>query len=293
MTETPAPEKHDFALIIGAMKSGTTSLFRILSQHPAVCPSREKEPEFFSDDSNYAKGLQWYLDLWDWDPECHRVCLEASTGYTKFPQRPNVPERIARLKDRNFRFVYVVRNPFERIESHVRHGLYAGWTGSLDEGLRSKDGVIDITRYAAQLDEYLKLFPRDSILLLTFDEFTRDPETVLRKICRHIGIDENFEFTGLKFKSNAGERYEVPKFVNELGESRNPVARLFKAALGFVSRRSVKYQFWRYSPMKVNRGRYRLNDREREEIFRILKPDLDRLEAEYGVDSTRNWQPRG
>ena len=33
-----------FAFIIGAMKSGTTSLFEILSQHPQVCPSKIKEP---------------------------------------------------------------------------------------------------------------------------------------------------------------------------------------------------------------------------------------------------------
>ena len=36
-----------FAFIIGAMKAGTTSLFEILSQHPQVCPSKTKEPDYF------------------------------------------------------------------------------------------------------------------------------------------------------------------------------------------------------------------------------------------------------
>ncbi|MEO0377749.1 MAG: hypothetical protein AAF329_24750 [Cyanobacteria bacterium P01_A01_bin.17] len=49
-----------FALIIGAMKCGTTSLFHYLAEHPQVSPSRNKEPFFFCDDRRYQQGLQRY-----------------------------------------------------------------------------------------------------------------------------------------------------------------------------------------------------------------------------------------
>ena len=49
----PSNDKpNNFVFIIGAMKSGTTSLFDILSQHPQVCPSKTKEPDYFTKDSN-------------------------------------------------------------------------------------------------------------------------------------------------------------------------------------------------------------------------------------------------
>ena len=39
-----------YALIIGAMKAGTTTLFDHLAAHPAVAPSHPKEPGFFAFD---------------------------------------------------------------------------------------------------------------------------------------------------------------------------------------------------------------------------------------------------
>ncbi|MCZ6773756.1 MAG: sulfotransferase [Proteobacteria bacterium] len=137
---------RNLALIIGAMKCGTTSLFRILAQHPEIAPSREKEPEFFSDEAIFACGMDWYLDLWEWDPARHKIALEASTGYSKTPFRPGVAKRISEVENAKFRFIYMMRNPVDRIVSHTRHGLYEDWSESLDEGIT--EYMIDVTRYA-------------------------------------------------------------------------------------------------------------------------------------------------
>ncbi|MEQ8385393.1 MAG: sulfotransferase [Coleofasciculus sp. A1-SPW-01] len=45
-------------LIIGAAKSGTTTLYKYLCQHPQIYMSVPKEPNFFGDDGCYAKGLE-------------------------------------------------------------------------------------------------------------------------------------------------------------------------------------------------------------------------------------------
>ena len=51
-SERPVP---DFVLI-GAMKAGSTTLFRRLEEHPGVAAGGAKEPNFFSREENYAKG---------------------------------------------------------------------------------------------------------------------------------------------------------------------------------------------------------------------------------------------
>lgn len=116
---------NNFALIIGAMKCGTTSLFYYLSEHPQVSAAEDKEPHFFSDDCTFTKGITWYQSLWEWKPE-HRIALEASTTYAMQPKYPNAAQRIAQLENAQFRFIYIMRHPFARIESHVRHLLAEG-----------------------------------------------------------------------------------------------------------------------------------------------------------------------
>lgn len=47
-------------LIIGAAKAGTTNVNHILHQHRQVGLSSAKEPGFFCDDQEYARGTAWY-----------------------------------------------------------------------------------------------------------------------------------------------------------------------------------------------------------------------------------------
>jgi hypothetical protein len=109
-----------FALIIGAMKCGTSSLFNYLAQHPEIAESRPKEIGFFDNDDHWARGRDWYEAAWRWDPAQHRVALEASTGYTKVPTMPNAAARIATYPAK-FQFLYIMRNPLDRYESHYSH----------------------------------------------------------------------------------------------------------------------------------------------------------------------------
>ena len=118
----------NFALIIGAMKCGTTSLFNILAQHPQVSPCFYKEPAFFSFNNRFSKGIEYYQSLWNWNPSSHKVALEASTAYTKTHRTDfNTAENIAKFKDRaNFKFIYILRNPIDRIESECNHLIASG-----------------------------------------------------------------------------------------------------------------------------------------------------------------------
>ena len=82
-----------FALLIGAMKAGTTALYYLLTQHPQIAACREKEPNFWTDAVHGPQDLDAYRELWDCEEGRHQWALEASTGYTKLPRRPGASDR--------------------------------------------------------------------------------------------------------------------------------------------------------------------------------------------------------
>lgn len=176
-----------YALIIGAMKSGTTSLFYYLSQHPQICPAIKKEVEFFSECQPYPAATDSYESLWPFDPRKHLYALEGSTGYTKYPIERNVPENIYRYGI-NPKFIYVVRDPQERIESHFNHLAKKGYPNQ-----RLADPIfIAFSNYYIQLEQYLNYFSKDRFLILDYKELKRAPGVALLKIYKFLGVQESY-----------------------------------------------------------------------------------------------------
>ena len=68
--------------------------------------STPKEPYFFSDDPQYAKGLDWYTSLFD-DAADRDICGESSTHYTKLPTYPQTIKRM-RQHAPNIKLIYVI-----------------------------------------------------------------------------------------------------------------------------------------------------------------------------------------
>jgi len=113
----------NFVFIIGAMKCGTSSLFEYLAEHPEIARCSVKEPGFFSADTSWKKGIDWYQQLWQWDSKVHKIALETSVDYTKAHIYRDVARKISTLKA-NCKFIYIMRNPLYRIESHYIHGVF-------------------------------------------------------------------------------------------------------------------------------------------------------------------------
>ena len=101
-------------LIIGAPKTGTTSLWALLSEHPDVFVFPWKGTQFFS--KRYDWGFAWYESLFDEGSDATAIG-ESSANYSLGPSDSPVPQRIADYLP-GVRLIYMVRNPLERIESH-------------------------------------------------------------------------------------------------------------------------------------------------------------------------------
>ena len=132
-------------MIIGAQKCGTTTFFDILKRHPDLSACREKEPHFFSKTPNWRKNLGWYHSLFE--EEEGRLLFEASTTYTFHPFFNK--EIWLDIFDYNpeMKFIYLVRNPLDRIISGYRHSYERGYLKTnLSQALRGSSMVLDVTR---------------------------------------------------------------------------------------------------------------------------------------------------
>jgi len=175
-------------LVIGAMKSGTTSLFQYLRSHPAVFMSPLKEVDFFVEERNLGKGLDWYRKQFDGaGPEATAVG-EASTSYTKYPEYRGVPQRIATwLPDA--RLIYVVRDPIERIRSHYQHRALIGEEHApFDVAVLRDPRYVDCSRFALQIEQYLQHFSRENLLVFTAEELRLSRATAMRRVYRFLEV---------------------------------------------------------------------------------------------------------
>lgn len=280
----PSGAPNSFALIIGGMKCGTTSLFELLAQHPEICGSGEKEPHFFASVQEPSEAWERYLALWKWRPERHRIALEASTSCAKYPWVKDVPEKIARSPGGRFRFIYMMRDPVRRIASQVRHSLYEGWGRSLDDEGLTED-LIDFSRYAMQLDRYTALFPREDILLLTLEELKTDPAAVLRSACAFLGVSSRHHFTEVDQPRNVGDFYTVPSLLSSVAKSRATRWATTHLLTGGGKRRLRRFVARHGSRGGESIGRWQLNEEEAAYVRRALADDMARLRGHYGVEA--------
>lgn len=162
--------------IIGAAKSGTTSLHDYLSAHPDIFLSDPKEPGFFVPELDYYPGDErWYLGLFA-RAGSSRYRGESSTHYSKLPVYGGVPERIAGFVDEAPRFVYLMRDPVQRAISHYWHSVRKHEEHrSIDEAVRRGVRYRAFSDYRMQLEPYFDTFGRQCVYALTFEDLVARP----------------------------------------------------------------------------------------------------------------------
>ena len=84
-------------LIIGAMKAATSTLYDQLRHQPGIFLPELKEPNFFSDDAHYARGIDWYTGLFA-EAGPSDLIGDASTHYTWSDSYRRFPNRLKQFK---------------------------------------------------------------------------------------------------------------------------------------------------------------------------------------------------
>ncbi|MES9991075.1 MAG: sulfotransferase [Candidatus Thiodiazotropha sp.] len=280
--------------IVGAMKSGTTSLHNYLNIHPEIFMCEPKEPGYFAEEIAWNKGLEWYMSLFKDATEQHKYIGESSTYYTKLPDHQGVVEKIY---DHNpdAKFIYVMRNPFTRIVSHYWHEYRQHYAGGVQNNIlqecKSKDNYIHYSDYAMQLRPYINKFGKDRIYLLTFEGLINNPIHETKKIFEWLGLEMDAELvwsdTDNKYNANPKVIYGIKKkmkFMNAIRYSKSwdSLSKLFPKSLRSFMSNSV-----------TTKTSVEEQQRETELLRQEIKPEIDRIIDNIsnltGTDYAKVW----
>ncbi len=216
--------------IVGAMKSGTSSLHAILGRHPEIFMCEPKEPCYFMDklslkerwpdmyERGYWQGERNYLKLFEAGRGCPTVG-ESSTYYSKRPRVLGVPERIHDFNP-EAKIIYLMRDPVRRTISHYWHRVRKkGEVRGMSAAIREDPYYVEISHYAMQLEPYLRLFGRDQVYALTIEGFDNDLPGEVAKILRWLGVDDSVLPPNLNERAHATsvvveqQRFFLPRVV--------------------------------------------------------------------------------
>lgn len=198
-------------IIPGAMKAGTTSLFRYLEGHPQLAPAPRKEVHYF--DHHFQRGPAWYRRQFAAPPRTAsgkpRIGCESSPYYMF---EPRVPGRIRDLVP-DVKLVFLLRDPVERAFSHYHNNRRLGrealdFESALDaeddrtlaaeERLRADPTHVSEPHrlysyrrrglYAEQLLRWQACFPARQMLIVDSGRLFTDPAGVVAEVLRFVGL---------------------------------------------------------------------------------------------------------
>jgi hypothetical protein len=215
---------HTNLFIVGIQRSGTTSLARILDDHPEIYLARpiggpKPEPKFFFYEENIKKGRDFYEQLYFWGrPE--RILGEKSVVYA---DAPFIPERIHSFYP-DAKIFFILRNPIQRAISNYFLSVRSKREGrDIEVALFSenRDRPKDVAmaphdylvrgNYVDYIERYEKWFDDITVLI---SESCLNSVPAIQEAYSRLGLRDHSPSASVFFKKfNEAPRNEVPNRV--------------------------------------------------------------------------------
>lgn len=197
-----------FFVVAGFQKSGTTFLHRMLSQHPEISLTKQKELNYFSAPTEHDYEGYFKKD------EKTRAYGDISPQYSYCYSAKNIKRYRADSK-----IIFIIRNKFERTVSHFKMQVSKGEEKrSFEEILKLEEENIGIkgfstcyfhnSDYQNQILDYEKYFKE--ILFIKHDHLLSDPARQLEKILDFIDVENNFLFENIYSRIHVGGKQRFP-----------------------------------------------------------------------------------
>ena len=266
-------------LVLGAPKSGTSTLAAWWDAHPQGFTAPAKEVGFFT--VEWDRGLDWYREQFAGALPGQVTC-DASPGYL---YDTTALDRIAATLP-DARLAVVLREPVSRVWSHWCYMVALGleprsFSRVLDEEERDEAvtppdfpiGYLTGSRYVAALQEVRARFDPEQLLVLLTDDLRDDPAGTFARLCRHGGIEPGQPAAS----RNEGRFPRSPRLQRRLHRLR---AGSWPLGLG---RRLMLANLREGPPPPLPRE-------ERARLERLLRPDLPALEDLLGRRLPERWR---
>ena len=230
--------------VIGAGRTGTTSLYHYLDQHPSLSKSAYDELGFF--DVNFHLGLHWYRSLFPSIFTKFRIKLKTHFFMTydvtpSYVRRPWIARRMKKLFP-DTKLIIVLRNPIDKAQSHYYLSKKFGETRTFEEFIEedindilewdigSKDDYYFATKvensklargfYVEQLPVWFELFSKNQILIISSEDLASNTKNVINNI---------FQFLNLpKYEIPNIEKVNVSKHSKMNSDTRKRLIAFFK-----------------------------------------------------------------
>ena len=230
-------------MCVGAAKSGTTSLFNILRQHPNIYSPSFKEPHFFDIDENYEKGLSWYESTYYKD-----VNQKISVDYTpSYFFCSKAPRRIFNAFGGDMKFVLILRDPIDRAYSHYLHSkrdeeeplTFLQAIAEEDTRLYQysinnnnisslRHSYYNQSLYGLMMERYLEYFSLENFFIIDFEaDFINNRKETIDNLILFMGLESfDFNLDHLSNPSSKSRMKFLKKVLNKKGWWNNVVKTL-------------------------------------------------------------------
>ncbi|MCK4440592.1 MAG: sulfotransferase domain-containing protein [Sulfurovaceae bacterium] len=226
-------------ICVGAAKSGTTTFHKILLSHPEIYLPLEKDFHFFDFNENYIQGIEWYKKFYYKNIE-KKLSGEVSADYLYSEESPI---RMKKELGKNLKIIIILREPFERAFSEYKHKkryLKIDETITFDECFKiekNRNFRIDPNSemnffsrgfYSTFIDRYEKVFSKENILLLSFDDIKSNQQKIIDIFSNFVNINS----IKLKnsYKENVGKNYKY-KIIQKIMHQDNLIKKIAKACI--------------------------------------------------------------
>lgn len=178
------------------MKCGTTTLYRNLLQLSALYLPSDKEPNILTSSIGIEERRRAYRAYFR-NARADQLCGEASTSYTKRPMFDGVAQRAYNVCGPQLKLIMVMRDPLERIYSHLRHNiaLRVIRPDDAERAVFADPAYIAISDYAMQLEPWVETFGTSALHCLSLSRLRDHRQQVLQDISAFLGIPGKYSLS--------------------------------------------------------------------------------------------------
>lgn len=171
-----------------------------------------KRDNFFVAEMGWPRGVGWYESLFEPAVDEGAIAIgEASPTYTMFPGLGGVPERMARVIP-STKLIYLLRHPIDRMISSYLHDLAHGAeTLPIGQALLGRSHYADTSRYALQIERYLRHFDESQLLILLTTDLERRPTETMDRVAHFLDLPSMWRPTDLERRLHTTTIKRVPR----------------------------------------------------------------------------------